>query len=194
MASLADNNVLVAGGGPDLGHVVNSAEIYDPKTGRFTMVSAMSVPRRKASATAMLDGRVLITGGADQRDFRAPLASAEIFDPKTASFHPTGGMSSSRYKHGNAAVLLGSGSILIAGGGRGSELFDPAAGSFRSVPGASDSVRYYSTATLLPDGGVLVLGGYGEDAGVSDMRGRVFGPAIGRLTPSEISAMFSARR
>ena len=194
MAALTSSGVLVAGGGPDLKHVVRSAEVYDPATGRFTVVSDMNEPRRKASATTLLDGRVLIAGGADQRDFRAPLASAEIFDPKSGRFSPTGAMSTARYKHGNAAVLLGNGSVLIAGGGRRSDLFDPAAGTFRSVPGATDSVRYYSTATMLPDGGVLVLGGYGEDAGASDRRGLVVGPAIGRLTPREISSMFGARR
>jgi hypothetical protein len=153
----------------------------------------MSEPRRKASATTLADGRVLIAGGSDQRDFRAPLASAEIFDPKSGRFSSTGAMSTPRYKHSDAALLLSNGSVLVAGGGRLSDLYDPATGTFRSIPGATDAIRYYSTATPLPDGGVLVLGGYGEDAGASDRRGFVVGPNISRLTPREISSMFGAR-
>jgi hypothetical protein len=154
----------------------------------------MTESRRKASATTLRDGRVLIAGGSDERDFRAPLSSAEIFDPKAGRFTATGQMAMPHFKHSEAVVLLGSGSVLFAGGARSGELFDPATGSFRAVPRVVDSVRYYSTATVLQDGSVLVIGGYGADAGKSDRRGLIVGPAIGQLTARQIADMFGARR
>jgi len=49
---------------------------------------SMTTARDVHTATLLLDGRVLITGGEDR--FRHPLASAELYDPKTGTFSPTG--------------------------------------------------------------------------------------------------------
>jgi hypothetical protein len=66
-ALLNDGRVLVAGGSVNLAATnfqdLASAEIYDPKTGKFSATGSMSEPLNGATATLLKDGRVLIAGG-----------------------------------------------------------------------------------------------------------------------------------
>jgi hypothetical protein len=72
----------------------------------------MGVARSTHTATLLTDGTVLIAGGGD--------STAELYDPATGSFSPTGGMESARVGH--SAVLLPNGNVLVAGGGSRSPL------------------------------------------------------------------------
>jgi hypothetical protein len=72
----------------------------------------MSVGRWAHTETLLLDGRVLITGGDYGGD---DLATAEIYDPATGRFSPTGSMTVGRSSH--TAALLDDGRVLIEGGG-----------------------------------------------------------------------------
>ena len=157
---LLDGRVLIAGGSKD-----NSAEMYDPQTGTFSPAGPMSVVRvRGHTATLLQDGRVLITGGTDDSLSVSPLAAAELYDPKTGKFVPTGSMVNAR--SGHTASLLRDGRVLIVGDYEGSgsmrtaaELYDPKAGRF--VPtGSPVRVRSGQAATLLQDGRVLIVGGH----------------------------------
>lgn len=164
---LKDGRVLVMGGS-SAGSYPNSrieasAEIYDPATGRFSMTGSMSVPRHKLAAVLLPDGKVLVVGGSDNRDWRGQHASAELYDPATGHFSMDGEMNSRRFKLIQTAVRLRSGRVLIAGGAERPEIYDPATKSFRPVNGTVGEGRYFSTATLLNDGRVLIAGGYGDD-------------------------------
>jgi hypothetical protein len=84
------------------------------------------------SATLLLDGRVLVAGGFDfsvnpsgQDGGGTPLASAELYDPGTATWTATASMASPRNRQ--TATLLPDGRVLVAGGndGTSAELYDP---------------------------------------------------------------------
>jgi hypothetical protein len=158
---LSDGRVLVAGGWRD------SAELYDSKTGTFSPTGSMTTARTDHTATLLSDGRVLIAGGAGDYVGSWAQTSAELYDPKTGTFSPTGSMTTARTHH--TATLLSDGRVLIAGGtgdyarAETAELYDPKTGSF-SYPGSMTTVRSSHTATLLSDSRVLIAGGYGDNA------------------------------
>jgi hypothetical protein len=166
---LADGRVLMTGGSPLARgeDVLRGAEVYDPGSGTFVAVGDLVVGRHKHAAVALAGGAVLIVGGSDARDGGGKHASAELFDPATGRFSPTGSMEIARFKIPDALVLLPSGRALVAGGADRLELFDPAGLTFGLIEGAVDRPRQFAAATVLMDGRVLITGGYDENAGPS---------------------------
>ncbi|HKE23385.1 MAG TPA: kelch repeat-containing protein [Bryobacteraceae bacterium] len=146
------------------------AEIYDPETGSFIQTGKPLGPSYNvglATATLLMDGKVLVAGGDDgSNSGRTDYTSTELFDAPTGSFAPGGSMSAGR--DGASATLLPNGTVLIAGGGYGYDLgvpygpsadvYDPVSGIFRAGPEMVTS-RSHHTATLLNDGRVLIAGG-----------------------------------
>ena len=147
--------------------IYSSAEIYDPASGRFSATGAMTRIRHKHEAVLLEDGRVLIIGGADERDGRPAYTSAEIYNPARATFTATGNMNSARYKHQGTAVLLNNGKVLIAGGANRAEVFDPSRNSFVYAAGDMKTPLLFATATRLKNGHVLISGGYHGNNNVS---------------------------
>jgi hypothetical protein len=98
-----------------------TAELYDPASGSFSPAGTMTKSRVGHTATRLLNGTVLITGGyADYVYSRLAgvgyesLNSAEIYDPVSGSFTSTDPMNVTRFWH--SATPLSDGSVLIAGG------------------------------------------------------------------------------
>ena len=79
---LADGRVLVAGG--NVPEPTASAEIYDPRLDRWTVVAPMANSRVRHSATALADGRVVVAGGIDAK--LGDIVFVEIFDPQSSTF------------------------------------------------------------------------------------------------------------
>ncbi len=188
---LTDGMVLVAGGdvippgskfAPPGPPVLASAELYDPGSGTWTAAAPMDGHRVGHTATLLPDGRVLVAGGGiDTLDgLRDPLASAELYDPGSATWTATENMAEARYRH--TATLLPDGRVLVAGGTSGSggvdlplvlasaELYDPSTGSWTATGGMMQShagntaqvpgaASFDEAATLLPNGRVLLAGG-----------------------------------
>jgi hypothetical protein len=196
---LSDGRVLIVGGTTDM-TLLASAELYDPATGKFSPTGSMALPRYGATATLLRDGRVLVAGGQDNLTALTYLASAELYDPATGKFSPTGSMALPRY--GATATLLLDGRVLIAGSllfkeklplkgnlkGDSAELYDPATGKF-TMTGSMAVDRENHTATLLPDGRVLVTGGENLLTGVLLRSGvlasaDIYNPATGKFSPT----------
>jgi hypothetical protein len=165
---LQDGRVLLTGGDKNAGYrsQLASAEIYDPKSGTFSVTGSMSTPREGHTATMLRDGRVLVAGGSPN-GIQAT-TSAEIYDPRTGAFSSTGHLHQPRVAH--VAALLGSGKVLIAGGGRGgrpggyisydtAEVYDPSTRKFTTIAAHMKDDRVGAAAVKLDDGRVLIVGG-----------------------------------
>lgn len=146
---------------------------------------AMASPRANHAAAELTDGRVLICGGTVNGNVGGVLASAEIFDPATQNFSPTGSMSVARM--GQTATVLRDGRVLIVGGQRNigfrtalasAEIYDPATGAFINTAPMSVA-REGHTATLLRDGRVLVAGGSSNGTVTIDSA-EIYDPSAGR--------------
>jgi hypothetical protein len=85
---------------------------WDPTSGSFTPAGRLHHAGHGFSVTRLLDGRVLIAGGADRS--RDANDEAEIWDPATGELSPTGSMGESRVDA--LATLLQDGRVLVAGG------------------------------------------------------------------------------
>jgi Kelch motif/Galactose oxidase, central domain len=167
--ALKDGRILLAGGlsgGQYPRHKVEaSAEIYDPRTGRFAETGGMNLPRYKQGAALLPDGRVLIAGGSNEDGRQSTYSSTEIFDPQTGRFSSGPQMKFPRYKLLSGVVALNDGRVLLAGGADKAEIYDPATALFIPLPGDPLDGFLFSTATLLRDGRVLVVDGYGHHPG-----------------------------
>jgi Kelch motif/Galactose oxidase, central domain len=167
---LPNGDVLIAGGeSPNPPWpTATAAEIYHPDSGTFTFAAgyAPSISAYNSGgpvwpkATALADGRVLLTGE----------NPAEIYDPVSNAFSVTGSMAGNIYRYGmfwHTNTALTDGTVLVAGGlyddmsctgTDTAEIYDPASNSF-SDTGRMTAARVIHTATLLQDGTVLLAGG-----------------------------------
>jgi N-acetylneuraminic acid mutarotase len=184
---LDDGGVLVTGGQIP---AVASAERYDPASTQWTLVASMTTARRGHTATRLADGRVLITGGLTccGPTGEAFANTAEIYDPRSNLFRPTGSLLNARAFH--AATLLADGRVLVTGGftdagestTKSAEIYDPASGQF-AASGPMQSGRFAHASILLTDGRVLVLGGPNSSA-----LAELFDPRTGAWSPGPTPA------
>ena len=181
---LSDGKVLVVGGSADGDSFaterfqpVQSAELYDPDTGKWNATGRLFEPRTRHTATRLKDGKVLIVGGLGGFD-GTDHVGAELYDPDTRTWSSAGRLNEQRFGH--TATLLENGKVLVVGGyyltgffdeidSLGSaELYDPDTGVW-SFTGNHNILRGYHSNTLLQNGKVLVLGS----------GGRLFDPGTG---------------
>ena len=102
---LPDGKVLIAGGDGVAGA---SAELYDPSTGIFSATGGMTTSRWGLhTATLLHTGKVLIAGGRDWQDAQwRSLDTAELYDPSSGIFTPTGPMAVASDSWGIRGVLV----------------------------------------------------------------------------------------
>ena len=140
--SLSDGTPLITGTYAPSGE--NPNELYDPASGAFSATGVMLVPGRFLhTATLLIDGTVLVTGGfylIDEPGFQAPsccLDSAELYTP--------------------AQPLPAAALLSLSGDGRGQgAIWNPQTGQIASPDNpasAGDVLSMYSTSLI--EGGVI---------------------------------------
>ncbi len=171
---LSNGKVLVAGGSPRYGpSCISSAEIYDPSSNTWTPTGSMSAPRAGIKAAFLPNGKVLVAGGGsiiyvDGWETSIYLSSADLYDPSSGTWTPTGSMRDVRSSY--TMTLLPNGKVLVAGGQDKynsksiAELYDPSSGTWPEQLSMS-SPRTFLTATLLTGGKVLIAGGFDNNVG-----------------------------
>jgi hypothetical protein len=177
---LADGKVLAAGGLDLVAGglpAIATAELYDPVRRTWSRTGALNTPRWSLDAVTLTNGKALFAGGASAFSAPAALATAEVYDPKSATFAPTANnLSVARQSFGISTLT--DGQVLIVGGndtgnnlnGTGVaavDIYNPATNAFR--PAASlHSGRALHAQVTLRDGRVVVIGGAQDDAEIYD--------------------------
>jgi N-acetylneuraminic acid mutarotase len=195
---LRSGKVLVAGGLAG-NHQVSSAELYNPAAGTWSATGSMTKARSGQTATLLRGGQVLVAGGGcngsgygcDAGSFLETQRSAELYNPATGTWAPTGRMAFGRQFF--TATLLRTGKVLVTGGFnncdddfcsdiKNAELYNPATGTW-STTDSMHAAREQHTATLLPNGEVLVAGGLNEGGfgtGARFSSAELYNPATGK--------------
>ncbi|HUI65547.1 MAG TPA: hypothetical protein VL126_11970 [Bacteroidota bacterium] len=183
---LLDGRVLIAGGfrrDPDgyAEYYSSTAELYNPKTKKFSNTGEMGYRRGGHTATLLTSGLVLIAGGWSDMGV---VSSAELYDPAGERFTTIGSMNARR--GGCTATLLLDGRVLICGGIdrdviASAELYDPQTKRFTPT-GSMNTARYQHAAIRLAGGAVLVVGGNTRRNAVLSSA-EIYDPAKGAFFP-----------
>lgn len=195
---LANGNMLAIGGFQPQGvGPIGSVEVYNSPApsfapGAFSQVGPMVAARSFYAASALQNGKVLLTGGFDafQSNF---LASSELFDPITNRFTISGDMT--QVRSGQTATVLPNGNVLIAGGDTSvstgtAELYDPVTGQFTALPNTTYP-RQDGAALLLSNGTVLLAGGNLPFSSTGTAAAEIYDPVANTFT--SISPMHAGR-
>jgi len=159
-AALLDNGTVLVAGGYDpenQDHMLYSAELYSPRTGRFVRTGSMRAGSADATAISLKGHQVLFIGGRENWQGTVP----EIYESRTGAFRPAG----VHLARGDlySAVLLRNGKVLLTGGedpaSSNALLYDPQTQVVRKA-GEMAVARQESSSTLLRDGRVLIVGGF----------------------------------
>jgi hypothetical protein len=157
--ALTNGKVLFAGGAP-IGRS-SSAELYDPVTHTFASTGNMAWRRVWHTLTWLPNGMVLAAGGETDSctgngcGFAGSVASAELYDPSTGTFFPTGSMATARSTH--TATLLRDGRVLVAGG--------VSYGGIGIFGGSLASAELYTPDVLVPGPALVSMSGDGRGQG-----------------------------
>jgi hypothetical protein len=191
---LGNGKVLIAGGNYINGAYAetNSAELYDPATGIFTITGAVCGSRRSFhTATLLSNGQVLIGGGVERykQDITRNiwttvlLSSACLYNPSSGTSVSTGNLNAPRSNH--SATLLRDGTVLMASGNGGNsslaEIYNPTTGTF-SYTGSLNTWRTGHAAVLLNDGTVLIMGGSNPNTQAPLTSAELYNPPSGKFT------------
>jgi hypothetical protein len=188
---LPDGRVLVAGGRTcdqpppatcNFTFVTNTAELYDPATGQWTLTGSLSAPRHTTGSVVLLDGRVLVPAGFQGSG--APSNGGDVYNPATSTWSPIAPLNVARSRQG--AMLLPDGRVFVAfgfQGGNTTELYNPVTNTWAlGPPLANSSGRFNFAYQTLPNGKVMVASGQIPGPGLSRSTD-IYNPATNQWEP-----------
>jgi len=175
---------------------LSGAELWDPKTGRWSAAGQLSSARSGPALVALADGRVLAVGGLRRwADGSSASSATDVFDPRTRRWTKAGRLPDPL--HPLALVPQPDGGALAIHVESYEEVppeeevaqdeepspspdstdavfrFNPATGTWSSAPELVSLVRTGPAMTVLPDGRLFVVG---------DAATRLYDPATGVTT------------
>ena len=198
--ALDDGKLLVTGGtthqsvdGQNRFVALASTELYDPKTNRWTPLADLNDARNGHTATLLLDGTVLVVGGA--REQRVHLTSVERYDPKANAWTREKPLDLARWLH--AAVRDSEGNVVVVGGRSNAgqkgvgpgvsiadvERFDVKTGTWQTLPPMTEPRQRTAVVAEASDAGVIVIGG--QTATSSTNYAETWNPGLAEWKPFE---------
>ncbi len=187
---LQDGKVLITGRYLGGNEVEATAEIFDPKTRKFTKTGDMTIPRMYHWAVLLQDGRVLVSGGTTSGWTAAK--TAEIYDPSTGVFTQIKS-SGQGWPTAYPMILLNDGRVLMyrrlglnvleRKDKKVAQLFDPKTNTFSDIRPCLGKICP-NRAVLMDDGNVFLS----CDTAYYNFRvscvNQIFNPSTGRYTPT----------
>jgi hypothetical protein len=142
----------------------SSSQLFNPISFAWTAGPSMTSGRFAHSAVLLTSGKVLVVGGADQRDPERLIDTAEIFDPSAGRWLSAGSIGTPRKQF--TLTALADGGALVTGGLAAdgwtvlstTMLYNPDKNQWSPGPDLA-SARTAHAAAVLADGRVLVTGG-----------------------------------
>jgi hypothetical protein len=197
LASCGDDGV------SDPGNGNGSDGTYDPpEITQSELTDTLDQARNLHTATLLVDGRVLVTGGFDGT---SKLYSCEIYNPETKAWKNTQRMRYSRVLH--TATVLDDGRVFVTGGSGHDarsiiwfEAFTPSTETWSTVITAGTTStsmhtsRYSHCTTLLPSGRVLITGGYSSRFNDYQRTYEIYDPTTNKCDIPDRPAPLMARR
>ncbi|MBP6823167.1 MAG: hypothetical protein KA368_16580, partial [Acidobacteria bacterium] len=171
---------LAVGGETDGGAPLDTAEYFNPITGKWVETANKLIrPHVAHSLTLLSNGELMVAGGYSA--LNEPITTVEIYDPLTDKWRVTRSMTTARFGH--TATLLTNGKVLVAGGiGAGgsalttAETFDVPSHSWAAGTGKMAGARAFHSASLLPNGSLFVAGGFSGVQGLATARAEIYSP------------------
>jgi hypothetical protein len=149
---------------------VDRVDVFRPSQRGWVLGAPLNHKRSDHAATALQDGRVLVTGGNANTTL---LASSEIYNARSDKWTAAAPMPRARTQH--SAVTLFDGRVLVTGGidATGAPtnttfLYDPGTDSWTDGPPMTIP-RFQQVVVALPNGDVLLAGGDGAASGTSEI-------------------------
>ena len=162
--SLNGTMKLLLVGGMDVRGKLASGDVFDTKTGVFTLVdNNMTSSRSYHTATTIDNGHVLLAGGINNDTVK--LDSLDLYNSSSNLFSPISARMSTARAYHTATYIPSIQAVLFVGGRsqtqtlRTYDLFNVSTFTFSILNGSTVNARAYHTATLLLDEQVLVVGG-----------------------------------